>query len=102
VEVQVRDAVAGVWAGVDNAAIASLGQAFEASDFSGSSDDCTDDGIVLGLERFGVVDVLVRHHQHVGGQLRIDVAEGRDLVVLEDDSGRNAAADDLAEDAIGI
>ncbi len=30
-------------------------------------------------------------------RLRIDVAEGKHVVVLEDDIGRNLAADDLAE-----
>src|SRR5690606_22924640 len=38
------------------------------------------------------------NEQHVHRRLRVDVAEGQDLLVLVDDVGRNLPGDDLVED----
>ena len=45
--------------------------------------------------------MLFGNHQHMGGRLGIDVAEGVDVFVLIHLRGGNVAGDDLAEQATG-
>ena len=42
------------------------------------------------------------NNQHVGGGLRIDVFEREDVFILVDFLGLNLAADNTAEEAIGV
>src|SRR5690606_39021330 len=45
-------------------------------------------------------DVPARNHQHVRWRLRIDVAEGKDVIGLVDDIRRDLAVRHLAEQAV--
>jgi hypothetical protein len=49
-----------------------------------------------------VAVMLLGDHQEVAGVQRLDVEEGENLVVLVDHAHRLVAADDAAEDAVGL
>jgi hypothetical protein len=46
--------------------------------------------------------VPVWDDQYVGGRRRVEIAEGRDLLVLVEHLGRALASEDLTEDAIRL
>ena len=58
-------------------------------------------GGIVGLVNAGHAgDVLLGDHQHMGGCLGIDVAEGVDLLVLVNLGGGDVTGDDLAEKTV--
>src|SRR4051812_43297993 len=57
---------------------------------------------VLRLDVVDVARVLLRDHKHVPPRPRVDVHEGKRLVVFVDLVRGDLARDDLAEDAIGV
>lgn len=49
----------------------------------------------IGIGQSG--NFLLRHQQHMGRRLRVDIAEGEAMLVFVDDVGWNGTADDFAE-----
>lgn len=59
-------------------------------------------GRMLGLGMGQRWQVQARHHQKVDWCPRVDVMEGKNLVVFIDFAGRNLAGNDFAEKAVGV
>src|SRR5205809_898767 len=73
VEVEVGHAVEGVVADVEHQPVAALVDALGPRHLLGGGDEADDNVGVLVGDGMGVVDVLARNHQHVGGRGRVDV-----------------------------
>lgn len=86
-------------AGVENHSIVAV-QTFLLGNRSRGRDEGRRDGrIGLGRGR-GIGLVFARNHQHVGGRLRLDVAENDCVVVFPDHRGGQISRDDATKQAV--
>ena len=99
-QVQVINRLATILVAVDHAAIALFGKSLRLR-VSGRGEDQLAD-----QQGVGFIEVVERGHgfarneQDMRGRLAVDVAEGKDIVILVDDVGRNLAADDLLKNGV--
>src|SRR3990170_3738371 len=99
VEMEVEDALARLGSDVRHhpVAAAETGLVRDALDDAEEPDQQAGVGIGQGM---GIGDVAARDDEHVRRRLRVDVAEGDDLVILVDPVGRDLARHDAAEEAV--
>lgn len=97
---EVRHGVAAVGADVEHEAVAPLGQPLAGRHLLGQDVHRRQVGTVVDRQLMGVVDVLPRDDQHVGGHRRAEVAEGVRQVALGHPLARDVAGQDLAEQAV--
>jgi hypothetical protein len=101
VDVEVEDGLAGAGADVEDGAVSLLDVAL-AGDVGGGEVAAADDFGVGGLGLFQSGKMFLGNDENVCGGLRVDVFEGEDVVVLVNFLGGDFAAEDAAEEAIGI
>ena len=96
---QVHDGLAGGGARVHDAAEAGLG---DAAPLGHRADGGLHRGKRLGRHVVDEVVVMgLGDHEDVDGRLRVEVAEGDDVLVLVEELGGDLPVGDLAEDAVG-
>ena len=96
-----KNRLSGAGADVEDGAVSLLDVAL-AGDMGGGEVAAADQ---FGVGSFGFFQsgkMFLGDDENVGGSLRVDIFEGEDVVVLENFLGGNFAADDAAEEAIGI
>ena len=98
VDVDVRHALHGIWAGVHNQTVAALGDTFLLGNQPRRPQQPPGDLVVPVLQVVGRRDVLIRHDQHVDWRPRLDVSEGGYLIILVDDRGGDSSSDDAAKE----
>lgn len=101
VDVEVEDGLSGAGADVEDSAVSVLDLAL-ASDLCGGEMAAADDFGIGGFGFFQSREMPFRNDENVRGGLRVDVFEGDDVIVFMHFFGRNFAADDAAEKAVGI
>jgi hypothetical protein len=101
VDVEVEYGLSGAGADVEDGAVSLLDVAL-AGDVGGGKVAAADDFCVGGLGLFESGKMFFGDDQDVSGGLRVDVFEGEDVVVVVDFFGGNFAAEDAAEEAVGI
>src|SRR5690606_32626067 len=79
-----------------------LGDAFLLRDLVRDGDHLAQQLRVGRGELGGVAVALLRDHQHMGGGLRVDVPDGDDPFVLEDDVSGDLAVDDPQEQVVAV
>jgi hypothetical protein len=99
--VEVEDGLSGTGADVEDGAVALLDVAL-AGDLGGGQVAAADQFGVGGLGLFQSGNMFFGNDEDVGGGLRVDVFEGENVVVLVDFLGGNFAAQNAAEQAVGI
>ena len=99
VDVEMIDGLAAVGAGVDDDAIA-VAQSFCARGVGGHGEQVAKQGRMFAGSVGKRLEVLPRHHQKMGGRLRVDVSERNAFLVLKEEFCRNGSIDDLAEQTI--
>jgi hypothetical protein len=99
--VEMKHGLTGAGADVEDGAVSLLEVAL-AGDLGGGEVAAADDFGVGGLGFFESGKMFFGDDQDVSGGLRVDVFEGEDVVVLVDFVGGDFAAEDAAEEAIGI
>lgn len=99
VNVEMVDRLATVLTGVDHQAI-TLGEAFCASDFSGSRKQMAEERGVRGIAVGERDEVLAGDDEKMRGSLRVDVKERDAFLILVDLVGGDGPRNDLAEKAI--
>jgi len=98
---EVEDGLSGAGADVEDGAVSVLDLAL-AGDLRCGQMTAADD---FGIGRLGFFQsrkMSLWNDENVGGCLRVDVFEGEDVVVFVNFLGRNFAADDAAEETVGI
>ena len=97
VDVEVVDSLAAIAGGVDDGAVA-FDEIFLAGDFSGGGEELAKEwGVAIG--GFGErCDVAARRDENVSRRGRVDVSEGKAIVVLVDGGGGNASVNDFAKE----
>ena len=101
VKMQVKNALAAVGAGVDDAAVAVAGDALGLSDLPGGQQQATEHGFVGWLGVVEPDDFLARNHQYMDGRHGVHVVEGVDEVVFIDGDGGDFAAEDFGKNGHG-
>ena len=96
---QVRHGFAGVGAVVEDEAVAAFFQAEFLRDFGGFEQQMAEGLMIFGAGFGEARNRFPGNDQNMRRRLRIDVAEGDDLVVLEDDVRRNFAGDDFFKES---
>lgn len=94
---EVRDGFASVGAVIDDEAETAFRHAEPAGDFPGLDEQVAEQGVIAGNGGAEAGNDAFRHEQDVGWRLRVNVAKGEALVVLEDDVRRNFPRDDFFE-----
>jgi hypothetical protein len=100
VGVDVSDGLAGLWAGIEDHAVATVRDALADSDLVGMRDNVGEQIAASGRE-FGQVRVVVaRDHQDVDGSLRINVTESDRSGIARYDRRRYFSGRNTAEQAL--
>src|SRR5664279_4111908 len=94
-----EDRLSGFGANVIHRAVAIFNPAL-APDFGGDELTVAEYLCVFSGSFFQSSEMLLRNDQDVRRGLRIDIFEGKDLVVFIDLLGRNRTRDDFAEEAV--
>lgn len=97
---QVEDGLPGAGADVEDGAVSLLDVAL-AGDPRGDEMAAADQFGVAGLSFFQSRKMFLGNDEHVRGRLGIDVFEGEHVLVFVHFLGRNLAANDAAEQAVG-
>lgn len=97
---EVENRLSGARPDVEDGAVSLLDVAL-AGDLGGGEMAAADEFGVGGLGLFQSRKMLFGNDENVRGRLRVDVFEGENVVVLVNFLGRNLAANDAAEEAIG-
>lgn len=100
-EMDVEDGLAGVAVGVEDHTKSAVGKPTLSHDGCSATNHLAQKIIVAVAEIVQRRDVRFRNHEDVKWRLRIDIFEGEEMAVFENDFGRNLFRDDLAEEAIG-
>jgi hypothetical protein len=98
VHVQVIDLLSAVPVAVDDEPVAILGDALAAREVARDDEHMTDQCLIAVGDVVRRRYRLVGNDQDVGRRPRMDVAEGRDALVLVDDVRRQFAPDDALEE----
>ena len=98
-QMDVKNRLAGVAVGVEDRPKSAGRDAAGLRDQRGASHHLADELVVVGGEIVERRDVPPRHDEDVGRRLRIDVVEGDDALVFEDDGGVDFVIHDRAEEA---
>jgi hypothetical protein len=99
--VEVEDGLSGSRADVEDGAVSVLDFALP-GDFGGGKVAAADDFCVFCSGFLQSGEMFLGDDENVCGGLRIDIFEGENVIVFVNFLGRNLAADDAAEKAIGI
>jgi len=99
--VEVEDGLSGAGADVEHGAVSVLDIAL-AGDLGGGEVTSADNFGVGGLGFFESGEMFFGNDEDVSGSLRVDVFEGEDVVVFVDFFRGDFAAEDAAEEAVGI
>lgn len=97
---EVENRLSSAGADIKNGAVSLLDVALT-GDLGGGQMAAADEFGVGGLGLFQSRKMLLGNDENVRGRLRVDVFKGENVVVLVNFLGRNLAADDAAEEAIG-
>jgi hypothetical protein len=101
VDVEVEDGLSGAGADIEDGAVSLLDVAL-AGDLSGGEVTAADDFGVGGLGFFQSGKMFFRNDENVRGGLRVDVFEGKNVVVLVNFLGGDFTAEDTAEKAVSV
>lgn len=96
-----EDGLSGTGPDVEDGTVTLLDVAL-AGDLCGRQVTVADNFCILGVRFLQPGEVLLGNDQHVGRCLGVDVLKGEDVGVLVDFLRRNLAANDAAEQAIGV
>ena len=98
---QVKDRLSGAGTNVEDSAVSLLDLAL-AGDHGSGQMAAADDFGVRTFRFFQSGEMAFGDDEHMGRRLRINVFKGEDVFIFEDFFRRNLAANDAAEEAIGI
>src|SRR5579864_565793 len=101
VNVQVKDGLSGAGANVEDGAVSLLDLALS-GDHGGGQMAAADDFGVTAFRFFQSCKMAFGDDEHMGRRLRINVFKREDVFIFENSFRRNLAANDAAEEAIGI
>jgi hypothetical protein len=96
-DVQVVDGLAAIARGVDDGAIA-FGEIFLAGNFGGGGEKLAEKLRVTFSSFCERCNVTARRDENVDRRGRIDVSEGKAIIVFVDGGGGNATVNDLAKE----
>ena len=98
---EVEDGLSGAGSDVQDGAVSVLDIAL-AGDVGGGQMAAADDFSVRTFRFFQSGEMTFGDDEHMGRRLRINVFKGEDVFIFEDFLRRNLAANNAAEEAIGI
>lgn len=101
VNVQVKDGLAAMGAGVDDQPIATFFDSFLLGQLAGNEKQLPHEGFVFWLKFVDGANVAVGDDQDVYRGFGVNVAKGSDALILIDDLSGEMTGNDLTEDARG-
>ncbi len=99
---KMEDGLSAIGIGVNDQAVAAMGNSLGLGDFAGYDEQVTQGEFVFQAGVVDRFDVAVWYEKHVGWRNGVNIAKGGHLLILVKNFGAGLPGGDFAEDTVGI